>query len=222
MKWLKARLIPWNMKAVYQLHERWGVSELRVICTVAEEWGKLTCQLHDRILIHWNLSWKVITLPLKSLVTKGLNLGTLWFTDFKMLPDNIVLAECCSNIVFLGHSRIKQFKRYVTGTGSIPILNHLTWLISREDYIKSCRCESFKTYIMHLYREDINQKITVPGTLYFLNHLTLLVAQEDYIKSCSHESFKTYRMLFYLCFVRGQVVATANKHTYCDRLELWH
>jgi hypothetical protein len=39
------------------------------------------------------------------------------------------------------------------------LLNHLTWLIAQEDYIKSCRPESFKTYIMHLYGEDINRKI---------------------------------------------------------------
>jgi len=48
-----------------QYNERWSLTELRVIYTIAGEWGKPTCQLLGLILIYQNHSQKVETEILK-------------------------------------------------------------------------------------------------------------------------------------------------------------
>jgi hypothetical protein len=52
------------------LNKRWRLLELRVICAVAGEWGKPTCNLLGLIPICQNQSQKVQTVALKLVIPR--------------------------------------------------------------------------------------------------------------------------------------------------------
>jgi hypothetical protein len=54
------------------LNRRQNLSELRAICTIAEEWGETTSQPHGFILLHQNVT-ECQNKALKQVITKGPN-----------------------------------------------------------------------------------------------------------------------------------------------------
>jgi len=61
------------LRQLTSLNERWSLTELRVICTIAGECRKLTWEPHFLFLICWNKMWEVKAMVNKWVVMKVQN-----------------------------------------------------------------------------------------------------------------------------------------------------
>jgi hypothetical protein len=123
-------------------------------------------------------------------------------------------------------SRVKIFKKYdVSGTESVPetscFLNILTWLVAREDFIKSCHCESLKSYNLTTCSLKFNPIINCGSSVLKLHlsffYVDLLIvygdSKDSFILWCDAiELGIRYRCIRVYCFVhQGSTVVLKMK-----------